>query len=143
MSATTAGTRQIGRRGSTARLIVGVVMIVGAAIAGIGLRDALLGLVVAPIVTLTVILVRGRQHSPLRLTGPEGHCLNCIIGVLAFVFLPIAALLFYGTSMLLAAARGYAGCELFAVSNTLLGRDDQIACPLFAPIDALDARTPR
>lgn len=31
-----------------------------------------------------------------------------------------AALLFYGASMLLAALRGYAGCEVLAVSNWLL-----------------------
>jgi hypothetical protein len=33
-----------------------------------------------------------------------------------------AALLFYRVSMWLAAARGYAGCELLAVSNWLLRR---------------------
>jgi hypothetical protein len=44
-----------------------------------------------------------------------------------------AALLFYGASMLLAAARGYAGCEVLALSNWLLRREDQIGCPVFAP----------
>jgi hypothetical protein len=48
-----------------------------------------------------------------------------------------AALLFYGASMLLAAARGYAGCEVLAVSNWLLRRDDQVGCVLFTPVDAL------
>jgi hypothetical protein len=51
-----------------------------------------------------------------------------------------AALVFYGTSMLLAAARGYAGCEVLAVSNWLLGRDDQVGCLLFAPVDQLERR---
>jgi hypothetical protein len=37
--------------------------------------------------------------------------------------------------MLLAAVRGYAGCEVLAVSNWLLGRDDQIGCLLFWPVD--------
>jgi hypothetical protein len=42
-----------------------------------------------------------------------------------------AALVFYGALMLLAAVRGYAGCEVLAVSNWLLGRDDQIGCMPF------------
>jgi hypothetical protein len=51
-----------------------------------------------------------------------------------------AALLFYGASMLLAAARGYAGCEVLAVSNWLLRRDDQVGCLVFSPIDGLERR---
>lgn len=49
-----------------------------------------------------------------------------------------AALLFYGVSMLLAALRGYAGCEVLAMSNWLLRRDDQIGCLLFGPVDHLE-----
>ncbi|SDN32316.1 hypothetical protein SAMN04488074_14622 [Lentzea albidocapillata subsp. violacea] len=51
-----------------------------------------------------------------------------------------AALLFYDSSMLLAAARGYAGCEVLAVSNWLLHCHDQIGCMPFWPIDALETR---
>ena len=51
-----------------------------------------------------------------------------------------AALLFYGASMLLSAARGYAGCEVLAVSNWLLRRDDQVGCLVFSPIDQLERR---
>ena len=39
---------------------------------------------------------------------------------------------------MLAAVAGTAGCEMFAVSNTMRGRDDEIVCALFLPIDALD-----
>ena len=53
-----------------------------------------------------------------------------------------AALIFYGASMLLAAARGYAGCEVLAVSNWLLRRDDQVGCVVFWPVDHLE-RGPR
>jgi hypothetical protein len=42
--------------------------------------------------------------------------------------------------MLLAAARGYAGCEVLAVPNWLLRRDDQVGCVVFAPVDALERR---
>lgn len=41
--------------------------------------------------------------------------------------------------MLLAAVRGYAGCEVLAVSNWLLRRDDQVGCAPFGPIDAVEA----
>ena len=51
-----------------------------------------------------------------------------------------AALLFYRGSMLLAAVRGYAGCEVLAFSNWLLRRDDLIGCAPFWPIDAIEAR---
>lgn len=46
-----------------------------------------------------------------------------------------AALIFYGASMLLAAARGYGGCEVLAISNWILRRDDQIGCLVLSPID--------
>jgi hypothetical protein len=42
--------------------------------------------------------------------------------------------------MLLAAVRGDAGCEVLAVSNWLLRRDDQIGCLLFWPIDHAERR---
>jgi len=51
--------------------------------------------------------------------------------------------LFYGASMLLAAVRGDAGCEVLAVSNWLLGRDDQIGCLVFWPIDRAERRRTR
>jgi hypothetical protein len=56
----------------------------------------------------------------------------------ALRFTSDAALLFYGSSMLLAALRGYAGCEVLAISNWLLRRDDQVGCVVFSPIDQLE-----
>jgi hypothetical protein len=53
-----------------------------------------------------------------------------------------ATLIFYGASMLLAALRGYASCEVLAVSNWLLRRDDQVGCAVFWPIDYGDAAEP-
>jgi hypothetical protein len=46
-----------------------------------------------------------------------------------------AVLIFYGASMLIAAIRGYAGCEALAISNWMLQRDDQLGCLFFSPID--------
>ena len=42
--------------------------------------------------------------------------------------------------LLLAAARGYAGCESLAITNWLLRRDDQVGCVVFSPLDAIEAR---
>jgi len=42
--------------------------------------------------------------------------------------------------MLLAAVRGYAGCEVLATSNWLLNRDDQIGCLVLSPVDELERR---
>jgi hypothetical protein len=81
----------------------------------------------------------------LRATGPLGHLAN------AAVFVPLfahpatigTALLFYGGSMLIAAARRAGGCEVTVISNALLNRDDQIGCVLFAPVDLAEARLRR
>jgi hypothetical protein len=120
--------------------VVGAAMIIGAIVSGIDALDVLVGLVAFPLAVAAAVVVRGRDARPVRLTGLEGHCLNCALIVAAFVLLPAAALLFYGTSMLVAAARGYEGCELFAFSNLVWHRDDQIACPLFHPIDRAEHR---
>ncbi|MGH9032333.1 MAG: hypothetical protein ACRDZV_09380 [Acidimicrobiia bacterium] len=115
-------------------------MLVGAALVGVDAIDAALGLVVFPVVVLALLGLRGAHAAPLRLTGPGGCCLNCAVGIAAFILAPAGALLFVGTSTLVAAARGDGGCEVFAVSNLLRRRDDQIACPVFSPIDAAERR---
>jgi hypothetical protein len=123
-----------------ARVVVGAAMLAGAVAIGISALDAVLGLLAFPFAVSAVVLLRRRDAPPVRLTGAGGCCLNCAIGAAAFIALPVAALLFYGASMLVAAVRGYAGCELFAVSNWVWRRDDQIACPVFHPVDVAEAR---
>ena len=49
-----------------------------------------------------------------------------------------ATLIFVGSSLLLAALWGKAGCEFLALSNWLLRRSDQMACAIFTPIDSLE-----
>jgi hypothetical protein len=44
-------------------------------------------------------------------------------------------------TMLVAAGRGYAGCEVLAISNWVLDRDDQVDCLLFEPIDRSERPT--
>jgi hypothetical protein len=95
--------------------------------------------------------VVGARRHPSRLvaTGIPAQVGN-VIALVALYLTPQyapalsvtsdAALLFYGGSMLLAAARGYAGCEVLAVSNWLLRRDDQVGCLVFSPLDQLERR---
>ena len=132
--------RRIGPRGTAARVLVGTAMIATAALFGVGLFDVVLALVVFPIAVALFVAIRGRSAAPLRFTGPVGHCLNCAMILAAFIFATDAALLFYGVSMLVAAVRGSGGCELFAVSNWLWRRDDEIACPFLWPIDRAEPR---
>ncbi len=141
MTSTRTAERKIGPWGAAARFLVGAGMVIGAVVIGIDALDALLGLVAFPLAVSIFVAIRGRAAESLRLTGPDGHCIVCALAVAQFVLVPVAALLFNGTSMLLAALRGYGGCELFAISNWLWGRDDQIGCPIFHPVDVAEARS--
>jgi hypothetical protein len=146
--------RTIGVWGTAARIGVGV-LLAGSVLYGHAARGWhpaawLLGLLVFPVLVLAgQWWWTRRRPAPLRVTGPVGHLLA------PFVFLALyltwwyapavaelsdAALLFYGGSMLVAAARGDAGCEVLAVSNRLLGREDQIGCAGFWPVDTIEAR---
>ena len=102
-----------------------------------------LGLVGFPAASILLVKVwRGmlQSEAPLSATGPVGFCVNLAIGFALFSvpFTRDATLLFYGVSLLLAALRGYAGCEVMAISNWLLRRDDQVGCVVFSPIDAAE-----
>ena len=144
--------RVIGGVGTAARLLVGLVLLASVLqgeLAG-PFRPAawLLGLVGFPAVLLGWQWWRARRGRPrLRATGPLGHGLNIAVFLALYLtpwyapllrFTSDAALLFYGTSMLLAALRGYGGCEVLAVSNWLLNRDDQVGCVVFSPVDQLE-----
>jgi hypothetical protein len=78
--------------------------------------------------------------APLHATGPVPHVLTVVLAGLLIYLPPTSggALLFYGASMLLAAARRQCGCEVTVVSNAVLGRDDQVGCALFAPVDVAE-----
>lgn len=146
------GRRAIGRWGTLARLVAGAVLLgdVGYGQWTGEFRPAswLLGLVGFPAVLLAVQWLRSRgQPAPMRATGPVGHAVNLLV-FLALYLTPWyapplgvtsdAALVFDGVSMLVAAARGYGGCEVVAVSNWILRRDDQVGCVVFAPIDVAE-----
>jgi hypothetical protein len=136
--------RQIGALGTIARIIVGALLlgsvIQGHVARGFHLSAWLLGLVGFPAVVAGLQWLRARR-TPTRLeaTGVVGHAVNLAVFLALYLSEPTsdAALLFYGASMWLAAVLGYAGCEVLAASNWLLGRDDQVGCALFWPVDQL------
>ena len=144
---TTDRRRGIGPVGTAARLLVGALLlgsvVHGHLARGFHVSSWALGLMGLPALVLALQWLRARR-TPTRLeaTGPVSHALNLAVFLVLYLMEASsdAALIFYGTSMLLAALRGYAGCEVLAVSNWLLGRDDQIGCAAFWPVDYLERR---
>ena len=141
-------TRAIGAAGTIGRLALGSGMLY-LAVTGFGdgawelqWHEALLGLGVFPAVLLLgqALRLRFLSSATLSATGPVGFCVNFAFGFALFVIARDAFLLFYGASLLFAAVRGYAGCEVLAISNWLLRRDDQVGCVVFSPLDAVEAQ---
>jgi hypothetical protein len=147
--------RELGPIGVAARLVLGSSLfgsVVYGQLATHDVRPATwaLGLVGFPALVLAWHAWRIRRH-PARFS--DDSPLSFVLGILLFVALYFtwwyapalsvtsdAALIFFGGAMLLTALRGDAGCEILTPSNWLLRRHDQIACALFAPIDALERR---
>lgn len=154
------GPRQIGATGTIVRVVLGSILLIFGVLDGqiivIGgqlrshfeLLPFILGVVALPALLLGLQWLRIRL-APARLqaTGPVATVLNILIFI-ALVstplyapqlsFLGFAALVFYGASMLVAALRGYAGCEVLAISNWILRRDDQVGCLVLGPIDSAE-----
>jgi hypothetical protein len=82
---------------------------------------------------------RVRELHPDALRGVDQFGAGATTLLVApFLIIPYtsdATWLWLGASVLLAAARGYAGCEVLAISNWLLRRDDTVGCLVFTPID--------
>lgn len=143
--------RRIGWIGAGSRAAAGLALVYFALLGGdfswnLDWRDVALGLAVFPGVMLAVGLAAGRfAAGPLRYTGPVAIVLNCLVIVLQLLnpYTGGGAELFYGTSLLVAAWRRQPDCEATILSNWLLGRDDQIGCPVFTPIDLAEARLRR
>jgi hypothetical protein len=142
------GPRGIGSVGTAARVAVGVglVYIVGAADGlpwDVGWSDVVLGLVALPAITVIAGLgLRRYGVGSIRFTGPVGHAVNCavIVALAANPYTGGGAGLFYAATLFVAAWRGQTGCEGTVISNLILRRDDQVGCPLFAPLDAIEAK---
>lgn len=134
--------RRIGPVGAIGRALLGAVFLaVAATWERTGAVHWVVGLLGLPLATLAVMAVLRGGRPGARWTTPAGHLVNIGIGMAIFSVSPPTALVFYGAALLLAAARGYAGCELLAFSNAVLRRDDEIGCPVFSPVDAMEARS--
>jgi hypothetical protein len=147
--------RRIGPLGTVARVAMGGWFVSSVILGHIqaGSVDAppfLLGLLGFPAIVLA--WHRWRVHRDphgFQYTSPLSFAVNAAIFFalwLTWWYAPPlritsdAALVFYGMSMLVAAACGYDGCEVLAVSNLILRRDDQIGCALFFPLDYVEGR---
>jgi hypothetical protein len=128
--------RKIGPFGTRARIVVGTLLlgsvVQGHLARGFHLSAWALGLVGFPAVLVGLQWLRARR-TPTRLeaTGPVGHAVNLAVFLVLYLAEPTsdAALIFYGASMWLAVLRGYAGCEVLAVSNWLLVGTTRSAVP--------------
>ena len=137
--------RAIGTIGTIGRVILGLFLILvpvwgPAWWGGEGLHwhEPAIGLILFPAVVLLFQWIRLQATTErLDATGALGFCVNLAVGIVLFSIPQTrdAFSLFLGVSLLLAAARGYAGCEVTAISNWLLRRDDQVGCIVFSPID--------
>jgi len=142
--------REIGPIGTVSRLVVAPFLLYIAFVDGPpfaegfewGLRwyDLMVGLLLLPAIMLSIGLA-ARRFAPdgVRFMGVAGMLLNAAVLVaLANPYTGGGAALFYGGTILIAAARGQAGCEGTVLSNWILHRNDQIGCPTFTPIDVAE-----
>ncbi len=142
--------RKVGTIGTLARIILGLILF-GSVFYGHIIKGPfrplpwVIGLLVFPGIFLIWQYLRARRNpARLEANSPVATVLNVVIFwafYFTFIYAPSidfmsdAVLIFYGLSMLVAALRGYGGCESLAISNWLLKRDDQLGCLVFSPID--------
>jgi Family of unknown function (DUF6410) len=153
-------TRQIGPLGTLARAGGGVVaIVVPVLLDGFSLIEAGVALIALPLiasVTAPVIELSFRRWAPAALRSRHAICSGSGCALIAVLVIANAAIVaptsangnvtvwvWLGASMLVAAARGYGGCEVLAIPNLLTGRRDQIGCLLYTPIDRAEARQQR
>ena len=139
--------RRIGPIGTATRLLAAAGLLYLAffdgASWGFEWYDAAVGLGLLPAASIAFGLGARRYASgPVRFTGSAGTTTNCLIliGLAVNPYTAGGAALFYGATLLVAAWRGQPGCEGTVLSNVILGRDDQLGCPIFSPIDKAEAR---
>jgi hypothetical protein len=154
--------RQIGSIGTMVRVVLGlglladgllggkIVVSQGQLRTGFEPLGLILGVFAFPAGVLIWQSLRARRNpTRLQATGPVGTAVNMAVFFALFLtpwyarpvsFSSDAALIFYGASMLLAALRGYGGCEVLAISNWVLHRDDQVGCFVLGPVDYAERR---
>src|SRR5919108_5852770 len=150
------GRREIGPIGTAARLVgAGVAIALPTLLDEFSRWDLLVGLVGLPLLaTVAFEAVRAgyERYVPGGIASQRGTCSGAACWLIAIVLaalIPVAALtpvtgtslwIWIGGSLVLAAVRGYGGCEILAFPNALSGRRDQVGCIVFTPIDELEAR---
>lgn len=97
------------------------------------------GLVAAPVVLTSAILARGRNAPRLHL-GHGAAGVVTLLTVIVAQFYPAAVLVTISAPLLLLAVAGRSGCELLAVPNLVLRRNDYLFCLPFSPVDAWERR---
>jgi hypothetical protein len=139
--------RGIGPIGTALRVVTGVGLLYLAVEPGessgwgVEWYQPVVGFVALPAIALLVGLAARRfAGGPVRFTGPLGVAANLVVlvALASNAYTGGGAALFYGAALLVAAWRGQAGCEATVLPNLVLGRDDQIGCPTFSPIDAVE-----
>lgn len=152
-----ASSRQIGVVGTAARIVIGLLLLVLGALGGrVILHDLrfdvaalVVGLVIYPAIFFVALWLRSlRSPGDLKATGVAETAVNWVLivaltgtaAITPISYIGFGVMVYYGATMLLAAALGYGGCEVTTVSNWVLRRHDQVGCPVLSPIDALDHR---
>jgi hypothetical protein len=150
-------TRDIGPIGTAARVVGGLIAIaLPITLSGFGWWEAAAALVVLPVVAIgaaPLITSAYRRFAPQALarrdticSGPACWLILIVVGAVVAIDIltpasgEVALWVWLGTSMLVAAARGFGGCEVVAIPNLVAGRRDQIGCLLYTPIDRFEAR---
>ena len=150
------GRREIGPIGTAARLIgAGAALTLPALLDEFSGWDLLVGIVGLPLLAAAGFqAVRSgyERYVPGGMASQTGICSGPACWLLAIVIAPLIPLaaftavtstslwIWIGASLLLAAVRGYGGCEILAFPNALTGRRDQVSCIVFTPIDRAEAR---
>lgn len=143
--------RQIGPWGTATRAVTGVAAIASGVVvphenplldlpgAASDLLGVLVGTVLAPAVLTLAIWVRGRNAPRLHL-GHGAASAVTVLAIGALQFYPVVVWVGVGAPLVLLAVVGRSGCELLAVPNLVLRRDDYLFCLPFSPIDTWESR---
>lgn len=151
--------RQIGPIGTTARMLGGLfAIVVPVTVDGISWFEAGVALLALPLIAATtapLITWSYRRLYPRALQMRHGICSLPACTLIAVMVIAndvlvapttangnVTIWVWLGASMILAAVRGYGGCELLAPYNLISGRREQIGCLLYTPIDNIEAEPP-